>query len=121
MRTIPESNRLENFPITFFAAVVGLAGLTIAWENIRHTLEINLGIDALLVGITATVFVILAVLYAIKLALYRHEVIKELTISPVCSSPSCCSLSWAASPSSISFCLGGPTRSRWRPSRSPAC
>ncbi len=32
------TNRLENFPISFFSTVMGLAGLTIAWEKIQHTL-----------------------------------------------------------------------------------
>ena len=71
-------NRLENFPISFFAAVMGLAGLTIAWEKIQHTLDIDLNINAWLVGVTATVFVILIALYAAKLVRYRHEVLKEL-------------------------------------------
>lgn len=72
------TNRLENFPISFFAAVMGLAGLTIAWEKTQHTLDIDLNIDAFLVGVTATVFVVLTALYAAKLVRYRNEVIEEL-------------------------------------------
>lgn len=73
-----ETNRLENFPISFFAMVMGLAGLTIAWEKIQHVLEIDLNINAGLVGVTATVFVVLTALYAAKLVRYRNAVIKEL-------------------------------------------
>lgn len=73
-----DTNRLENFPLSFFAAVMGLAGLTIAWEKIQHTLDIDLNIDEWLVGVTATVFVVLIALYAAKLVRYRNEVIKEL-------------------------------------------
>jgi tellurite resistance protein len=72
------TNRLENFPISFFAAVMGLAGVTIAWEKIQQTLEIDLNINALLVGLTTTVFVVLSALYGAKLVRYRGEVIKEL-------------------------------------------
>ena len=73
-----EVNRLENFPISFFATVMGLAGLTIAWEKIQHVLHIDLNIDPWLVGATAILFVVLSLLYASKLVRYRGEVIKEL-------------------------------------------
>lgn len=69
---------MENFPIFFSAAVIGLAGLTIPWEKIQHTLDIDLNIDAFLVGVTATVFVMLTALYAAKLVRYRNRVIEEL-------------------------------------------
>jgi tellurite resistance protein len=69
-----EVNHLENFPISFFATVMGLAGLTIAWEKIQHVLHI----DPWLVGATAILFVVLSLLYASKLVRYRGEVIKEL-------------------------------------------
>ncbi len=73
-----DTKRLANFPISFFAAVMGLAGLTIAWEKTQHTLDIDLSINAWLVGATATVFVVLSALYAAKLVRYRNEVIEEL-------------------------------------------
>ena len=56
-----EINRLENFPISFFATVMGLAGLTIAGEKIQHVLH-----------------VVLTLLYTAKLVRHRGEVIKEL-------------------------------------------
>jgi tellurite resistance protein len=71
-------NRLEYFPISFFAAVMGFAGLTIAWEKIQHTLDIDLNVNASLVGVTATVFVVLTALYTAKLVRYRNQVIEEL-------------------------------------------
>lgn len=73
-----EINRLENFPISFFATVMGLAGLTIAWEKIQHVLHVDLNIDPWLVGATTSVFVVLTLLYTAKLVRHRGEVIKEL-------------------------------------------
>jgi hypothetical protein len=33
-----DSTQLENFPVSFFAMVMGLAGLTIAWEKAGRTI-----------------------------------------------------------------------------------
>ena len=40
-----KATRLENFPISFFAMMMGLAGLTIAWEKAQHLLGNDLHIN----------------------------------------------------------------------------
>lgn len=70
--------RMAYFPISFFATVMGLSGLTIAWEKAQQVLEINLGISPLMVLITAATFVVLLVLYTYKLIMHRDRVIEEL-------------------------------------------
>ena len=70
--------RLENFPISFFAMVMGFAGLTIAWEKAQHLAGMELHISPLLVGVTATLFGVLAVIYAAKALRYRKAVLQEL-------------------------------------------
>jgi len=70
--------RLENFPISFFAMVMGLAGLTIAWEKAQHLVAFDLHINSILVAFTLLVFVVLAVLYAAKTVRYRGMVLQEL-------------------------------------------
>ncbi len=70
--------RLENFPISFFAMVMGLAGLTIAWEKAQHLVAFDLHINSVLVALTLLVFVVLAVLYAAKTVRYRSMVLQEL-------------------------------------------
>jgi len=72
------STRLENFPVSFFAMVMGLSGLTIGWEKAQHILGVDLHINSLLVGITASVFVGLALIYSTKLIRYRPSVMQEL-------------------------------------------
>ncbi|MBK1716233.1 SLAC1 anion channel family protein [Thiocystis violacea] len=74
----PSIARLEFFPISFFAMIMGLSGLTIGWEKAQSVLKLDLGISSWLVGVTASIFVILAMLYIGKLALYRAAVVKEL-------------------------------------------
>jgi len=70
--------RLENFPISFFAMVMGLAGLTIAWEKAQHLLALDLHINTILVSVTAAVFAGLALVYARKFMSHRSAVMAEL-------------------------------------------
>ena len=72
------SNRLENFPISFFAMVMGLSGLTIAWEKAQHVFAVDLHINPWLAGTSAAVFATLLVVYLSKLVLYRGAVAGEL-------------------------------------------
>lgn len=72
-----EQARLKNFPISWFAVVMGLAGLTIAWSRAEDVLRIPVAISSWLVGVTIIVFIALAVAYAAKLAVYSAEVAKE--------------------------------------------
>jgi len=75
--TQPDS-RLENFPISFFAMVMGMSGLTIGWEKAQHILGMDLGITPWLVGVTSLLFLTLVMLYGTKLVLYRQSVLGEL-------------------------------------------
>lgn len=71
-------SRLENFPISFFAMVMGLAGLTIGWEKFQHLNGVDLHVNLWLVGITTGVFLGLCLIYSAKLLRYRQAVVKEL-------------------------------------------
>ncbi|MCB1750658.1 MAG: SLAC1 anion channel family protein [Gammaproteobacteria bacterium] len=73
-----DSNRLEHFPISFFAMVMGLSGLTIAWEKAQNVFHWEMGITPPLFTLTALVFAVLTVLYGVKLMRYREAVLKEL-------------------------------------------
>lgn len=71
------ARRLEHFPVSFFATVMGTAGLAIA----THRLELLLGAgpvaSLVLGGVASGLFVAVAGLYAIKLARYRDAVVAE--------------------------------------------
>jgi tellurite resistance protein len=75
---MPSSSRLEHFPISFFATVMGLAGLTIASEKAQSNLGLNLHLTGALVAVTAAVFVVVLALYAVKLARHPEAVRQEL-------------------------------------------
>ncbi|WP_295444171.1 SLAC1 anion channel family protein [uncultured Thiodictyon sp.] len=75
---IVTSSRLENFPISFFAMVMGMAGLTIGWEKAQHILGLDLKITPWLIGATTLLFILLALIYGIKIAFCRQAVLAEL-------------------------------------------
>ncbi|NEX20469.1 C4-dicarboxylate ABC transporter [Thiorhodococcus mannitoliphagus] len=70
--------RVAFFPISFFAMVMGMSGLTIGWEKAQAILGLDLGISPWLVGVTTMLFLVLAILYGTKLLFYREFVIKEI-------------------------------------------
>lgn len=70
--------RLENFPISFFSVVMGLAGLTIAIEKVQQVYGIDLYLDYLLALITLTVFAVLVIIYAKKIINHEDAVLAEL-------------------------------------------
>lgn len=71
--------RLQHFPISWFSVVMGLAGFSIAWHRAEATLALPLHISHYLLGITVTVFALLAVLYTGKFLRYGSEVRAEFS------------------------------------------
>lgn len=76
--TTQTHSRIRYFPISFFAMVMGLTGLSIGWEKAQSILQLDLGISPWLVGLSAGLFILLASLYATKLALHGQSVLEEL-------------------------------------------
>jgi tellurite resistance protein len=72
------SNRLENFPISFFAMIMGLSGLTISWEKAAALFQLGLSPATGLLWLTTAVFIVLATLYATKVVRYQGQVVAEL-------------------------------------------
>jgi tellurite resistance protein len=70
--------RLRHFPVSFFAMVMGLAGLAIAWHKaqVAFALSVDLGTPILLLA--AGLFCVLLTLYLIKLVRWREAVAAEL-------------------------------------------
>jgi len=71
-------NRIENFPVSFFAMIMGMSGLTIAWQKAAHVLDASSSIATPLALITCLLFIGLALTYSLKLARFRHAVTMEL-------------------------------------------
>lgn len=71
------SDRLQNFPISFFAVVMGLTGATIAWQRAEKLLQWNNFISAVLLGISILIFLAIFLVYVTKLFKHFHDVRKE--------------------------------------------
>jgi tellurite resistance protein len=72
-----ESARLKNFPIAWFALIMGLSGLTIAWSRAEHVFALEFAVSPVLLGLTAALFALLTALYATKFIKYPQEVLAE--------------------------------------------
>ncbi|HEY9080050.1 SLAC1 anion channel family protein [Magnetovibrio sp.] len=72
------TTRLENMPISFFAVVMGLCGLTLAWEKAEQVMIMPFMVSPYHAAITAVVFVLLLGGYLAKYVLHRDAVFKEL-------------------------------------------
>lgn len=71
-------SRLANLPVAFFAAVMGLSGVTLAWLKGHHVLDLgNAWIPTTFAVAAAGSFVALLGLYAAKLLLHRSHVADE--------------------------------------------
>lgn len=74
----PSAPRLKHFPVTFFAMVMGLTGLSLAWRKAEIALKIDLALsDAILVTAIAA-FLVVGGAYLAKLMRYPDAVRKEL-------------------------------------------
>ncbi len=71
------SSRLEHFPISFFAVVMGLTGLTLAWEKAAAVLGYPVIISQILLIISASAFLIIVLTYATKAKKHPHAIIEE--------------------------------------------
>ena len=68
------SNRLKYFPITLFASVMGLAGLSIVLLKMAHVLHFSVNWGVTLLYLVSAWFVVLNIVYAVKWIKYPEEV-----------------------------------------------
>ncbi|HOW56762.1 MAG TPA: SLAC1 anion channel family protein [Smithellaceae bacterium] len=71
------SERLKNFPISFFAVVMGLTGTAIAWERAENIWGWNHFISWTLLAASIFVFLAIFSIYLIKSARHPREIQKE--------------------------------------------
>jgi len=69
--------RLKNFPISFFAVVMGLTGATIAWERAEKIFGWSSSLSTALLFISELVFLAIFFIYLVKIFRYWQEVRRE--------------------------------------------
>jgi tellurite resistance protein len=73
---VPHS-RLQHFPVAWFAMIMGLTGLTLAWHKAEGILNLSIAPSPWLLLLATTLFVILAAAYAAKLIKFKAAAGKE--------------------------------------------
>ncbi len=71
------SNRLQNMPVSFFAMVMGLVGLTIAWKKASEIFQFNTAIHSTLLIQSVLIFIILSGLYLYKAINFKQATLQE--------------------------------------------
>jgi tellurite resistance protein len=69
--------RLQNFPVAWFAMIMGLGGLAIAWRTAEQLIPLPVAISPWLLGLSTLLFVALAAAYVAKILKYRDAVAEE--------------------------------------------
>lgn len=80
-----QNSRIQNFPISFFAVIMGLTGLAIAYMSLIFMGETFKMIETFITFLSTFIFIMFLIIYLIKLFKYKDEVKKEF-LHPVKSS-----------------------------------
>ena len=73
-----DKEQLRYFPITLFAATMGLAGFTLVLQRAGRVWGFHPALGHTALALTALVFLAFVVLYAVKIRAFRAEVAQEL-------------------------------------------
>jgi len=77
-----QPSRLQNFPISWFAVVMGMTGFSIAWHRAEALLALSSGPSVFLLAATVGIFVLLLAFYLAKVVKYPQQVRAEF-VHPV--------------------------------------
>jgi tellurite resistance protein len=69
--------RIKHFPVAFFAMIMGLIGLSIAWDRAQESFGMALDMGGALRWFGLALFGLILVLYLIKLVRFPEAVVKE--------------------------------------------
>ncbi|QKG29093.1 SLAC1 anion channel family protein [Campylobacter sp. RM16187] len=71
-------SKISNFPIMLYAIIMGLGGLTLAYEKLNLVVQISDFLFEILRLTTSLIFVIITIIYSIKIIKYKEEVKAEI-------------------------------------------
>ncbi len=67
----------KHIPISIFSVILGLAGLTIAWQRTELMFRLAIPVGLVLLGLTTALFCLFVALYVWKLFRFPEEVVRE--------------------------------------------
>jgi tellurite resistance protein len=71
------SDRLKNFPISFFAVLMGIMGATIAWERTEDIFGWESYVSTTLIWFSIIIFLTVFFIYLMKIFKHPREIQKE--------------------------------------------
>ena len=71
------TDRLQHMPVALFAMVMGMAGLTLAWEKAGENWAIGAQLSLVLLVLTSLLFAVLLPLYLYKAIRFRETLLQE--------------------------------------------
>lgn len=71
------SSRIAHLPLSWFAMIMGLTGLAIAWRKAEELMSLPTVVSLGLLGLSTLLFLVLGVAYCIKAITYREHVAQE--------------------------------------------
>jgi len=71
-------SKLKHFHVSFFATVMGLAGLALAWQRAQQVLGMPGAVGLSLAVVSAALFALVVASYGLKLLRHRAAVLEEL-------------------------------------------
>ncbi len=74
---ITKYSRIQNFPISFFSMILGLAGLSIAFQKAEKVLQFPVHISWHILMMTVAIFVFMTIIYLIKVIKFKDAVKDE--------------------------------------------
>ncbi len=72
-----KKDQLQYMPISLFAMVMGMGGLTIAWENAGEIFPLGMLVAHILLALSTLLFIVLLALYLYKAMRYREALLEE--------------------------------------------
>lgn len=75
--TETSTSRLQHFPVAWFAMIMGLTGLSLAWYKAENILNLSIAPSPWILLLATTLFVLLAALYSAKVIKFKLAASKE--------------------------------------------
>ncbi len=74
---IKKECRIKHFPVSFFSVILGMTGFAVAFQKAEQVLEISVHLSRYILALTLVFFVVISIVYLIKVFRFRNEVNDE--------------------------------------------
>ena len=68
---------IKYFPVSFFSVILGMAGFVVAYQKVEQIFKVPIHLSLYILTLTVILFVIISILYLIKIIRFKDEVKNE--------------------------------------------